>query len=226
MLSDSYMFVTECLVHFNNGMRQAIPVYLEKFYGDEWWAKGVVGPVSQEWPNADIERVLEYGLDVGLYPLVVQANIDGAFRGIFLNRYEVRRDLRRICIVRNKCAHQQEIEAPLAQRAAGWMRDILKALGRQEATEIAHLLKESAIESPAVQVEDHTGDLVTIMNTDDIRLVVELKVPTPEDPNKAMLRLSLTCPTPRRLVVAGRRLITSKSPFGPRAWLRTDGASG
>lgn len=225
-MSDSYMFVTECLLHFNNGMRQAVQGYLEEVYGEAWWVKGVVGPVSQGWPNADIERVLEYGLDVGLYPLVIKANIDGAFRGIFLNRYEVRRDLRRICIVRNKCAHQQEIEAPLAQRAAGWMRDILKALGRQEATEIAHLLKEFAIESPAVQVEDHTGDLVTTMYTDDISLVVELKVPTPEDPNKAVLRLSLTCPTPRRMIAAGRRLITSTSPFWPGAGLRTDGASG
>ena len=226
MASDSYMFVTQCLWHFNKGMRQAIPVYLEKFYGDEWWAKGVVGPVSQRWPNADIEHVLEYGLDVGLYPLVVQANIDGAFRGIFLNRYEVRWDLWRICIVRNKCAHQQEIEAPLAQRAAGWMWATLKALGSQEAIEIDHLLKEFAMESAAVQVEGHTGEPATTMDTDVIGLVVEVKTPTPEDPNKVMLRLSLTCPTPRRMIVTGRRLITSISPFWPRPAQRTDGASG
>ena len=145
MITDSYMFVTECLYLYNNGMREAVKTHLRKAYGQEWWSRGVETPFVQYRRDFDIQWQLKWGLGVGLYPPVIKANINNAFRGVFQDPEEAHWNLLKIRDVRNDWAHHRNISVPCAQRTATWMIDILDALERAEARSIEELMEQYGI---------------------------------------------------------------------------------
>ena len=154
MISDSYLFITECLHLYNYGMRQAVKMHLERAYGQEWWTKGVELPFMHYRRDADIQWQLRYGLGVGLYPPVIKANLNKAFQGVFQDPEEAHWSLLRIRDARNDWAHHREITERSAQRAAGWMVDILEALERAEARSIEELLEEYGFKPRAAAEEN------------------------------------------------------------------------
>ena len=156
MISDSYVFVTECLYLYNSGMRQAVKLRLEETYGQEWWTKGVEIPFMRYRRDPDIQWQLDYGLGVGLYPPIIKANINKAFKDVFPDPEEAHWNLLKIRDVRNDWAHHREVTIRSAQRVAGWMIDILEALERAEARSIEELIEEYGFNGRATGEEKTT----------------------------------------------------------------------
>ena len=148
MHNDAYMFFTECLRWYVQGVRRCIQERLTADLGANWWEWGVdvFLPDGQKANVRDLLRkrghlAPESSLDPSHFVHVITHN--RALADAFPDLRRAAVELEAVARLRNQWAHAQELAWGQAMYGAGLMRHILASLNCEEAVRVDEMLQNS-----------------------------------------------------------------------------------
>ncbi len=175
MHNDAYMFFTECLVLYVQGVRRSIRERLTAELGANWWEWGVdvFLPDGQKANVRDLLRKRDHlapesSLDPSHFVHVITHN--RALTDAFPDLHMAAVDLGAVARLRNQWAHAQELAWSQAMYGAGLMRHILASLNCEEAVRIDEMLQDSSHEKTT---EGTNADLEDVAEDPDASETLE-----------------------------------------------------
>ena len=136
--TDGYIFFTQILRLYVQGVREALRDRLVAAFGDEWWEKGVEYALQGNLLKA-LQDLVEKNpghnrhqfMDTSHFGWIIVKHHNGVFSDAFSNTVKTFNDLRRLNDLRNEWAHRYDISPARSIQAADLMKSILASLRRE-----------------------------------------------------------------------------------------------